>query len=131
MTDTNTARPVSIDFEYTTFGGVKKSASLVPLKRKEAAEVFHNTLLRMLKSGGDIGAILSNLDFESLWTLATKVLKDAVINRHTEIKTIDDMENYFELYPDELMVITMQGITMNWPNFFREDKTVSTNTAKS
>lgn len=127
---TNTApQKTTIEIEYETFSGVTKKASLIPLRRKEAAEVFHNTLMKMLNSGGEIENIIKGLEFESMWNLASKVLRGAVIDRHNEIRELEDTD-YFEKYPDELMLLTLQGITANWPNFFRPKENISTDTEK-
>jgi hypothetical protein len=127
---TNTApQKTTIEIEYETLSGGKKTASLIPLKRKESAEVFHNTLLKMLNSGGEIEGIIKGLDFESLWNLASKVLRGAVIDRHHEIRNLEDTD-YFENHPDELMLLTLQGITANWPNFFRPSENISADSEK-
>ena len=111
-------KKTTVEFDYDGSDGTKKKASLVLLKRKEAAEVFHTVLRTMFSSGSDIDNVIRAMEFDNLWLLASKLLRGAVINVHTEITTLEETD-YFEDKPDELYILMVQGVMNNWPNFFR------------
>jgi len=110
-----------VSFEFRNLKGEVKKVDLVPLKRKEAAEIFHNTLAAILvsissDSKNPLPDILKTLDFNKLWDMGTKILRFAFINNE-EIKSLDETD-YFERNPEEFYIILFHGIKANFPDFF-------------
>lgn len=108
--------------------GETKVYKFVPLKRKEAAEVFHNTLLAILSVVGNsttekessglqsIMAALKGIDFETFWSLAEKLLAFVIIDNE-EIKDINETD-YFNENPEELYLAVFHAILSNYPSVF-------------
>lgn len=114
-----------IAFEYKTLDGKTRKVDLIPLRRKEAARVFHETLVVILHgiSGAtkeNPGRILTEainaLSFDKLYELGNTLLKDAIIDGE-EIRNLDDTE-IFEENPEELYIVLFHAIKENYPNFF-------------
>jgi len=105
----------------------EKEYNFVLLKRREAAEVFHNTLLvlagalsEVVKSGDntdfDLGKALQALDFSVLWDLATKLLSGAMVDGN-ELGELEE-SSYFEEQPEELYIAVWHAIQANYPRVF-------------
>jgi hypothetical protein len=107
----------------------EKDLQLVPLKRKDAAEVFHTTLITLVSTVAEISKTRSDddrtfalfkaveqVEFSKIWGLADKLLANAIIDG-VEIKSMDETD-YFEQNPLDLYVAVTYAIIENWPDFF-------------
>jgi hypothetical protein len=115
-------------FEHTakvkTLDG-EKEYNFVLLKRKDAARVFHNTLLaiagafsELIKSGEDTKPedmlkAIKTLEFDTVWDLGETLLAGVVIDRQ-EI----DLEDYYGENPSELYLAIWYAIQANYPKVF-------------
>jgi len=103
----------------------EKEYSFVLLKRKDAARIFHNTLLaiagafsELVKSGdapesSDLLKALQTLDFSTVWDLGETLLANVIIDKE-EI----DFEEYFGENPSELYIAIWNAIQINYPKVF-------------
>lgn len=108
--------------------GKTKVYKFVPLKRKEAAEVFHNTLLAILSVIGStsqetgssslqtIMQALKGIDFVTFWSLAEKLLRFVIIDNE-EIVDINETD-YFRDNPEELYQAVFHAVLKNYPGVF-------------
>ena len=102
--------------------GETRVYKFVPLKRKQAAKVFHNTLFAILStlSGvssnkDSLSSALNNLDFDTFWSLAEDLLQFVIIdNEEIDINDTD----YFEDKPEELYLAVYHAVIKNWPGVF-------------
>ena len=105
----------------------EKEYNFVLLKRKEAAEVFHNTLLvvagafsELVKADKskpeDLLIAMKTFDFDTLWSLAEKLLRGVMIDG-SEIGDLEET-SYFEEQPEELYIAVWHGIQVNYPKVF-------------
>jgi hypothetical protein len=121
-------KPNDIVVQAQTLTG-KKEYRFVPLKRKDAACVFHNTLLTLVSALADVSGqvsaedrtaaflrALKTLDFDTLWALAEKLLRFSILDNE-EIKDINETE-YFDEKPEELYLAVFHAIVENYPGFF-------------
>lgn len=119
-----------LDFAITS-GGERHTFSLTPLKKKTAANIFHNILLTILDTvaaalGGDdvkdedimsgITAGLKGLDFDSFWFIAERLFSFAVVDG-TDTKRLEDAEWWVD---DNVLLYkaTLKAIKENYPNVF-------------
>lgn len=119
-----------IDFAITS-GGKRHTFSLTPLKKKTAANIFHNILLSVLDTitaviGGDdvkeeeilagLAKGLKSLDFDSFWFIAERLFQFAVVD-DVDTKKLEDadwwVDNNVLLYK-----ATLKAIKENYPNVF-------------
>lgn len=103
----------------------EKEYNFVLLKRKDAARIFHNTLLviagafaELVKAEEkpdtkDILKALQTVDFDTVWDLGETLLNGVMINKH-EI----DFEDYFGENPSELYIAIWNAIQINYPKVF-------------
>ncbi|NIV93793.1 hypothetical protein GWN42_13590 [candidate division KSB1 bacterium] len=129
-----TKDPHNIKFVLTNLSGEKVEYDLQPLKRKDAAYVAHTFLQTILKalSGAIAGSgdsnekakavvdSLSKIDFETIWSMASILLKYARIKTENGIVEINDLDecDYFAENPDELYLAVYHGILENYPKVF-------------
>jgi hypothetical protein len=116
-------RQVDLKATVKTLDG-EKEYIFVALTRREAMEVFHGTLTTVLSvlpelGSGDFGA-LKKLDFDTIWSLAEKLLRFAILDG-VEIEDLNETE-YFDDHPDELYLAMAQAVRMNWPDIFEKAK---------
>ncbi len=126
--------PHNINFSLTNLSGEKREYNLQPLKRKDAAFVAHTFLQTLLKgfskatagssnqaeSQAGILNALSEIDFDTVWGLASILLKYASVKTEDETIVIDDLEkcDYFAENPDELYIVIFHGVKENFPKVF-------------
>lgn len=117
---------------FKNFNGDVVECNFIPLKRKEAAEIFHKSISTAIgivqegflgvdfKSELEIGMAIAKglkaIDFELFWSIAERVLKFAIINGK-EITDLNTTE-YFEKHPEELYLATFHAIKENFPGVF-------------
>jgi hypothetical protein len=118
---------VTVDIKSFISGKTKKY-KFVPLKRKEAAEVFHTVLLSVIsiigssasKDGKDsvqtVMVALRGIDFVTFWLLAEKLLKFVIIDNE-EIADINETD-YFTDNPEELYLAVFHAVLINYPKVF-------------
>jgi len=107
----------------------EKNYNFIALKRKDAAEVFHSTLITIVSAIAEISKAKNDsdrtaaifravklLDFDTFWSLAEKLLKFVVID-DVEIKDINETD-YFEENPEELYLAVFHAILENYPKVF-------------
>jgi hypothetical protein len=118
----------------------KKKYEFTSLKRREAMEVAHTTLITVLGAVGNVAGLmfresgdedeetrnaavegilagLSNLKFETVWTLAESILRDVVIEDDLIISDINESD-YFVENLDEFYSALVMGIEGNYPSVF-------------
>ena len=126
--------PHNINFVITNLSGEKREYNLQPLKRKDAAFVAHSFLQTLLKgfSQATAGAAdkadqqsgilkaLSEIDFETVWGLASMLLRYASIKTEDETIVINDLDecDHFSDNPDELYLVIFHGVKENFPKVF-------------
>ena len=118
----------NLKFKITNLSGEQITYNLLPLKRKQAAYVAHTFLQTLLKSLGTAASggtealleALGNVEFETIWNLASILLRDAEIHHENGIERIGDLEqtDYFSENPEELYLAVFSGIKENYPKFF-------------
>jgi hypothetical protein len=116
--------------EIKTLEGTKKYAFQL-LTRRDAAEVFHNSIQTILKAiaGVDLGAMqkgdvsvdslvkgLSSVDFDTVWGLGEKLLRFVQIDGE-EIADINESD-YFGENPEELYLAIVYAVKVNYPKVF-------------
>jgi len=119
-----------LNIKFKTLDDREVEYQLTPLKRKEAALVFHNTLVVVLKAMGEVSAdedkqgallkALDVLDFETVWGLASKLLRNSIIKSDkgfVEVKNLDECD-YFTDRPDEMYLAIFHAVKANFPKFF-------------
>lgn len=120
----------SIEFAIDDLKGQKHVFSLIPMKTKVAANIFHNILLSVIEgiatvtrddvSEDDIVAAiakgLKDIDFDSFWFIAENVFRFAVVDGD-EVKKLDDCD--FASDPLLLYRATYEGLKGNYPDVFR------------
>lgn len=117
--------------------GVEKEYRFVPLTRRDAVQVFHESLQVILRAiSGASGALqvdktslrkstieplkalegLSRVDFETVWALAEKLLAWVVIDG----ETFEDINqtDYFGDNPDEIYLAVYHAVSLNYPKVF-------------
>ena len=120
-----------IKIVITCLDGTKKNYNMMPLKRKEAVQVFHRVLQNVLgvlaqagQSDGatmtDLFSALKTIEFEDFWWMAEKILKFVVVDNQ-EIRDINDTD-YFVDNIDELYLAVFHGILENYPKVFFQFK---------
>ena len=126
--------PHNINFLITNLSGEKREYNLQPLKRKDAAFVAHTFLQTLLKGFSKATAgsrdkidqqtgilkALSEIDFETVWGLASMLLKYASVKTEDETIIIDDLDecDHFADNPDELYLVIFHGVKENFPKVF-------------
>jgi len=126
--------PHNINFSLTNLSGEIREYNLQPLKRKDAAYVAHTFLQTLLKGFSEATAgasdkaesqsrilkALGEIEFETIWGLASMLLKYASVKTETETIVIDDLEksDYFAENPDEIYLVIFHGIKENFPKVF-------------
>jgi hypothetical protein len=118
-------RQVDLKATVKTLDG-EKEYNFVALTRREAMEVFHGALTAVLSivselGSGDFGA-LKKLDFDTIWSLAEKLLQFAILDG-VEIEDLNETE-YFDDHPDELYLAVFHAVRLNWPDIFEKVKNV-------
>lgn len=118
--------------KFKTLAGVEMQYQLTPLLRREAAEVFHNTVQVLLgavaslsedaESSVSLLTAIKSLDFKTFWSLAEKLFRNCVVMGppgigYVEIRDLNTTD-YFADKPDELYVATYHAVQANWPDFF-------------
>lgn len=110
--------------DIKTLDGTKKFC-FVPLRRREAAKVFHNSVKLIVEALANIGTSINNetvnpeglsralkvLDFDLLWDLAEKICKLMIVDGND----VADIEDYFGENPEELYLVLFHGIRLNYP----------------
>jgi hypothetical protein len=110
--------------------GAERTYHLVPLKHREAKEVFYDVLFSLIGVLGEIGgqdtkdmnvgkmvtALKKEISTAELLSLANRLLHGAVVNNEP-VGDVDENE-YFDANPLELLQITLHAIMENWPNYF-------------
>lgn len=118
----------NLKFKIKNLSGEQVTYNLLPLKRKEAAYVSHTFLQTLLRGfakasqGGQEALLdaLSMVEFDTLWDLASILLRDAEIHTPNGIERIDNLDRteYFEDRPEELYMAVAYGIKENYPGVF-------------
>jgi hypothetical protein len=110
--------------------GKEVTYHLVPLKHKEAKDVFHDVLFSVFGVLAEVGnqemdgfalgkimrALKKELDKDTFFALAERLLRGAVRD-DVEIRDIVKDE-YYDENPLELYQIVLFAIMENWPNYF-------------
>jgi hypothetical protein len=122
----------NLKFQIKNLSGEQVTYNLLPLKRKTAAYVSHRFLQTLLRGfakaaqGGQEALLeaLSDIDFDTLWDLASTILKDAEIHHMNGVEKISDLDEseYFEENPEELYLAVAHGVRENYPKFFSRIK---------
>lgn len=124
-------RQVDLGATVKTLEGEKQYV-FVALTRRDAMEVFHGVLSTVIGAVTEIStadkdnatdevfSALRKIDFETVWSLASKLLKFAMLDG-VEIKDLDDTD-YFDDRPEELYLAVFHAIRLNWPGVFEKLK---------
>ena len=107
------------------FSDEEKEYNFVALTRKEAMNVFHDSISAILSVIAEINdtsnemsifKALKAVDFDTFWGLAEKLLKCVLIN-DAEIRDINQTD-YFDENPEEMYLAVYHAIRLNYPNVF-------------
>ena len=125
-------RVLKPDIEFTLDG---VNYSLIPMKQKVAAHVFHECLTHILsaiaqavsgKTDADkIAKFAQSLpevaSFNDVWFILEHVMKSAMVDGR-EIKNLDE-SGIFEENPHHMYLVVFHAIKGNWPNYFSKMET--------
>lgn len=123
-----------------TLSGEVRSYQFCKLRHREAAEVLHNTLQAVIvslaemfsaMSPGEFGglsnlklipidkvlSVAKQLDFGTVWGLASVLLRNAVLDNQTIGPDIDKTD-YFTGRHDELYIALYHAVKENYPELF-------------
>lgn len=109
--------------------------SLIPMRQKVAAHVFHNCISHVLAA---IGQAVSGEDdaeriakfaaalpkvatFDDIWFILENVMKNAMVNGH-EVGDLNDTD-IFDENPLHMYMVVYHAIKGNWPNYFSQMET--------
>ena len=107
------------------FSGEEKEFNFVALTRKNAMNVFHDSISAILSAIAEINEdskdvsvfkALKAIDFDMFWSLAEKLLKHVIINGQ-EITDINETD-YFDDNPEEMYLAVYHAIRLNYPKVF-------------
>lgn len=124
-----TPRP---DIEFSLSG---VEYSLVPMKQKVAAHVFHNCLSHVLAAIGQAVSGEDDMDriskfaaalpkvatFDDVWFILENVMKNAMVDGH-EIEDINKSD-IFDENPLHMYQVVYHAVKGNWPNYFSQMET--------
>ena len=136
MGNLNTDLRPDILFTLKSVSGEAYEFSLVPLKQKRAAEIFHVSVVTLMQSLSGLagiatstvgsidkgamiqqalGSIKSNITFEDVWFLAEALTKGATVNDKPFSMETAPM---ITTDPYLMYLIIFHGIKHNWPAVF-------------
>ncbi len=115
-----------LEFEIKTILGETKKYSIVPLKQKEAARIFHQVLSQVVSAFAEIGGMdsenkiaaigkaIKGFDFDTYWGLIESMFSFAMVDD----KEIKNLGEYFAVDPTEGYLALFHAILANYPAVF-------------
>lgn len=111
----NQNNPIKIT--YRGFDDTEHEAFIYPLKRKEGILVLHKVIAAFASlESGDLKSAFNALDFDTLWDLASRMLRFSTIDGR-ECKDIEQTD-LFNGHFEDLYIVTFKCLEANYPNFF-------------
>lgn len=108
----------AIKIQFQGLNGAMREAYIQPLTRKNGVYVLHKVLsvFGNIDSNAGMMAVFKELDFDSLWDLASRMLTYAVIDGK-QCKTLDDFDG-FDGHFGDLYALVFEALQANFPDFF-------------